>query len=59
MLRDHHVRWLKGEEVDIAAMVSVQNVFNRTAAALGTTRWPKDVIDINSYLQQQPEGLRK
>ena len=57
VLRDHHVRWLKGEQVDVAAMVSVQNVFNRTAAALGTTRRPKDVVDINSYLRgEAPSG---
>ena len=36
-------------------MVSVENVFNRTAAALGTTRRPKDVIDINSYLSKEKE----
>ena len=44
------MRWLQGEEVSVTEMVSVENVFNRTAAALGTTRRPKDVINISSYL---------
>ena len=37
VLRDMQVRWLQGEEVAVTEMVSVENVFNRTAAALGTT----------------------
>lgn len=52
ILRDLQARWLRGDDVSITDMVSLSNVFNRTAAALGTTRRPKDVIDINSYLQK-------
>ena len=55
VLRDMQVRWLQGEEVSVTEMVSVENVFNRTAAALGTKRRPKDVIDINSYLSKEKE----
>ena len=53
VLRDMQVRWLQGEEVSVTEMVSIENVFNRTAAALGTKRRPKDVIDINSYLAKE------
>ena len=50
VLRDMQVRWLQGEEVSVTEMVSVENVFNRTAAALGTKRRPKDVMGIEAYL---------
>ena len=53
ILRHLQVKWLSGEEVDIGTMVAVENVFNRTAAALGTTRRPKDVTSINSYLAKE------
>ena len=52
MLRDLQIRWLNGEEISITEMVSLENVFNRTAAALGTTRRPKDVLSIDSYLKK-------
>ena len=52
VLRDMQVRWLQGEEVSVTEMVSVENVFNRTAAALGTKRRPKDVIDIELVLSK-------
>lgn len=54
VLRDLHCRWLKGEPVDLASMVSISNTFNRTAAALGTARRPKDVTTIDDYLTSQP-----
>ena len=40
VLRDMQVRWLQGEEMSVTEMVSIENVFNRTAAVLGTKRWP-------------------
>ena len=55
ILRHLQVKWLSGDEVDIGTMVAVENVFNRTAAALGTQRKPKDVLDINSYLAKGSE----
>ena len=53
VLRDMQVRWLQGEEVSATEMVSVENVFNRTAAALGTKRRPKDVMGIEAYLAKE------
>ena len=41
VLRDMQVRWLQGEEVSLTEMVSVENVFNRTAAALGLSAGPR------------------
>ena len=41
ILRDMQVRWLHGEEISLTEMISIENVFNRTAAALGTKRRPK------------------
>ena len=52
MLRDLQIRWLNGEEIPITEMVSLENVFNRPASALGTTRRPKDVLSIDSYLKK-------
>jgi hypothetical protein len=44
VLRDLQVRWLRGEEVEAATLATVENVFNRTAAALGTKRRTRDVM---------------
>jgi hypothetical protein len=38
VLRDLHVRWLMGEQISVSDMNSVENTFNRTAAALGTSK---------------------
>ena len=37
VLRDLQVRWLRGEEVEASGLATIENVFNRTAAMLGTT----------------------
>jgi len=50
VLRDLHVRWLKGEEVVMAEVSTLTNTFNRTAAALATERKPKDTLTIEAYL---------
>ncbi len=43
MITDLGVRWLKGERVDPGALATLQNVFNRTATALGWKRRQKDI----------------
>lgn len=43
VLRDMQARWLMGQDISLGDMIALENVFNRTAAALGTTRRPKDV----------------
>ena len=53
VLRDMQVRWLQGEEISVPDMLSVENTFNRTAAALGTKRRPKDVQTIDAYLKRE------
>ena len=47
MIRDVGVRWLKGEELDPAAVATLANAFNRTAAILGWQRRAKDIITPN------------
>ncbi len=46
------VRWLQGEEITVTDMATVENTFNRTAAALGTKRRPKDLQTIEAYLKR-------
>jgi len=47
MLNDMGARWLQGEKIDIGALATLQNVFNRTATALGWQRRKKDVTPLN------------
>ncbi|MGA9562652.1 MAG: hypothetical protein WBR32_16560 [Pseudolabrys sp.] len=44
VLRDLQVRWLRGDEVEASVLATIENVFNRTAAMLGTKRRTKDVL---------------
>lgn len=51
MLADLRTRWLKGEEVDIGVVATLQNAFNRTAASLGFKRRARDVSPtLSEYL---------
>ena len=50
VLRDMQTRWLKGEQVVPSEIATMENTFNRTAAALGTARRAKDVTDLKTYL---------
>ena len=54
VLRDMQVRWLQGEEVSVTEMVSVENVFNRTAAALGTQAPSEGRNRHRGYLAKPP-----
>ena len=60
VLRDLQVRWLRGEEVEASVLATIENVFNRTAAMLGTKRRTKDVVpSIEQYathLRAQTSG---
>ena len=50
VLRDMQCRWLKGEPVPVSEMATIENTFNRTAAAVGTKRRARDVTpDITTY----------
>ena len=50
VLRDLQVRWLRGDGIEAATLATVENVFNRTAAALGTKRRTRDVMpDLDEY----------
>jgi hypothetical protein len=57
MIRDAGVKWLQGAEVDPAAVATLANTFNRTAAALGWQRRVKDVTpDLRDYLASNRTG---
>jgi hypothetical protein len=50
VLRDAHVRWMNGEPVPVSEIATLENTFNRTAAALGTARRARDITpDIAAY----------
>jgi hypothetical protein len=52
MLTDMKVRWLRGDDVDGSVVATLQNCFNRTAAALGIGRRAKDIApNLKSYLE--------
>jgi len=54
VLRDMQCRWLKGEEVSTSELATVENTFNRTAAALGTQRRPRDVIEeLSTFIESK------
>lgn len=61
VLRDLQVRWLRGDEVEAATLATIENVFNRTAAALGTKRRPRDAMPtltqfVDGIARQEPVG---
>ena len=47
VLRDMQCRWLRGEDVQVAQMATLENTFNRTAQVLGTSRRAKDMTPAN------------
>ena len=54
ILRDLQVRWLHGEGVEAATLATLENTFNRTAAALGTKRRTREVTpSLDEYTAQR------
>lgn len=54
ILRDLHVRFLRGEDIPVAAVATIENTLNRTAAMLGTQRRPRDITqDVDTYLKMR------
>ena len=52
MLTDMKVRWLRGDDVDVSVVATLQNCFNRTAAALGIGRRAKELTpSLANYLE--------
>lgn len=51
LTKDAAARWLSGQEIDVAAIGTLMNSYNRTAAVLGWKRRPRDVTpDLRTYL---------
>ena len=54
MVADSYTRWLKGEQIALAELATVQNAFLRVASSLGFSRRAKDVTtNINTYLEKE------
>ena len=53
VLRDMQCRWLKGEPVPVSEMATIENTFNRTAAAVGTKRRTRDITPLREQLLEQ------
>ena len=51
VVADSYTRWLKGENVALTEIATVQNAFLRVASSIGFSRRAKDITpDINTYL---------
>jgi hypothetical protein len=56
VVQDSYARWLKGEQIALSEIATVQNMFIRTAQSVGFSRRLKDIRkDINAYLTEQKE----
>jgi hypothetical protein len=54
VVADSYTRWLKGEQVALTEIATVQNAFLRVAGAIGFSRRAKDITpDINTYLEKE------
>src|SRR5262245_9301341 len=54
VVADSYARWLKGEQIALAELATVQNAFLRVAQTIGFSRRAKDVTtSIESYLKRE------
>jgi len=54
VVADSYARWLKGEQIALAELATVQNAFLRVAGSLGFSRRAKDVTTtIDRYLEKE------
>lgn len=51
LTKDAAARWLSGQEIDVAAIGTLMNSYNRTAAVLGWKRRPRDITTLGSILR--------
>jgi len=57
VVADSYARWLRGEEIALAELATVQNAFLRIAGSLGFQRRAKDVTpDLSTYLAKANGG---
>ena len=51
-MADSYAKWMKGEQIALTELATVQNAFLRVASSLGFSRRAKYISrDINSYLE--------
>ena len=56
VVADSYARWLKGEDISLAELATVQNAFLRVAGSLGFQRRAKDITpDLATYLKESAE----
>jgi len=54
VVADSYTRWLKGEQIALAELATVQNAFLRVAGSLGFSRRAKDLATtIDTYLEKE------
>jgi hypothetical protein len=52
VVADSYTRWLKGEQIALSELATVQNAFLRVAGSLGFSRRAKDISkSIDTYLE--------
>ena len=52
VVADSYARWLRGEQIALAELATVQNAFLRVAGSLGFSRRAKDISkSIDTYLE--------
>jgi hypothetical protein len=56
VVADSYAKWMKGEQIALTELATVQNAFLRVASSLGFSRRAKDVTrDINTYLESNTD----
>ena len=53
VVADSYARWLRGEDIALAELATIQNAYLRIAGAIGFSRRAKDVTTIDDYLEQK------
>jgi hypothetical protein len=53
VVADSYARWLRGEDIALAELATIQNAYLRIAGAIGFSRRAKDVMSIDSYLEKK------
>ena len=57
VVADSYARWLKGEEIALTEIATVQNAFLRVAGSLGFSRRAKDVTrNLDTYLDEKADN---
>jgi hypothetical protein len=53
VVADSYARWLRGEDIALAELATIQNAYLRIAGAIGFSRRAKDAMTIEAYLEKK------